>query len=719
MDLQVLKVQKWLNTTYSGVSGYTSIEENGKSTWETIYALRKGLQHELGISPVSEGFGPQTESALSSVINNLKIGYSGNIAQLIKGAFWCKGISPDSFDGNFDPDTKMAFSTLQSNAGLHIDGVVTVMLMKALFDMSAFTLIYTDDMSDSSVQQEHQKVQNLQRYLNAKYSDELNAILPCDGIYQRDTNKALIYAYQRELGFSSDSANGFYGPGTIANTKALSLGDRGEQVKIIQYALFLNGFYSGAFNSFFDMDVVDSVKAFRKFMNLPPFTGQADLTVIKGLLTSNGNTGRDSNTADTSKQLSSSDAALLKQYGFDIVGRYLTGSVGVGTSKRDKYLTTTEIQSITENGISIFPIYQDGGWDLSYFTYEQGVQDAKTALNAAVNLNFPKGSTIYFAVDVDIQEGDIQGTVLEYFRGISKSMYFYNVGVYGTRNVANHVISKGYATLAFVSDMSSGYSGNLAYKMPEKWAFDQFIEYSIKNVPIDQVASSGLDIGSNKFHIEDMDFVKEWANSLIKNLPIFGHVNFNSKDNFTITGTGWKLKAKVSYGETVGNNFDNSFLDLDVENGKIALHNKKDIEKFKNLLKGKLDKAINIEDVLNDMASKIESGKITIQNVFEDGTVGFKFSFKDKHKTTDYSETNMQLEFTILLDIDFPGIGKELFSTILKGFELASQVGRTISDFVAGALDMAGKVVIGVLVICITIIFGVALGIGSLMSLFA
>ncbi|MHC9537802.1 hypothetical protein ACVQ8P_08415 [Dellaglioa sp. BT-FLS60] len=41
----------------------------------TIYSLREGLQHELGLSPVAEGFGEQTEAALKPIISSLKVGY--------------------------------------------------------------------------------------------------------------------------------------------------------------------------------------------------------------------------------------------------------------------------------------------------------------------------------------------------------------------------------------------------------------------------------------------------------------------------------------------------------------------------------------------------------------------------------------------------------------------------------------------------------------------
>ena len=102
----------------------------------------------------------------------------------------------------------------------------------------------------------------------------------------------------------------------------------------------------------------EEVVAFRKFMKLAPETSTtADLTVIKGLLTSNGNTNRDSIALDTSKQLTDTDIANFKRYGFSVVRRYLTGSVGVGANKRPKNLTTDEIRRITNAGLAIFPIF--------------------------------------------------------------------------------------------------------------------------------------------------------------------------------------------------------------------------------------------------------------------------------------------------------------------------------------------------------------------------
>ena len=99
-DEAVRAVQKWLNKTYVNVPSFVKAPENGQTGWATIYSLRMGLQHEIGISAIGEGFGDTTKAALAPVVGNLKPGYQGNIAQLIQGAFWCKGINPGS---DFNP----------------------------------------------------------------------------------------------------------------------------------------------------------------------------------------------------------------------------------------------------------------------------------------------------------------------------------------------------------------------------------------------------------------------------------------------------------------------------------------------------------------------------------------------------------------------------------------------------------------------------------------
>ncbi|MDR6172247.1 hypothetical protein [Curtobacterium sp. SORGH_AS_0776] len=71
MDAQVQAAQNWLNTRYRSIKGYEVISADGIPGWATMYAITKGLQHELGISALSNNFGEGTASAYVSKINKL------------------------------------------------------------------------------------------------------------------------------------------------------------------------------------------------------------------------------------------------------------------------------------------------------------------------------------------------------------------------------------------------------------------------------------------------------------------------------------------------------------------------------------------------------------------------------------------------------------------------------------------------------------------------
>lgn len=492
MDEMVKETQVWLNKTYGKVAGFGKVPENGNTGWDTVYGLTRALQHELGITNLVNNFGPSTAAKWDAQFaGKVKTGFKHNVVKIIQGGFWCKGINPEDFTGEFTTATAAAVVELKKDAGIKdTSAKVNSDIMQALLTMSAFVLVPGGDA----------KIRSMQQQLNHDYQ-AYTGILPCDGIYQRDTNTALIYALQAVEGMDTETANGYYGPGTINKTPTVSSGATGAIVKIIQYGLYVNGFYSGAFNGQFTQSVADSVVSFRKFMKLPPYNSTADLTVIKGLLTSNGNTNRSSDAVDMATQITSaSTAKALKTAGYNTVGRYLTGSVGTGSNKKDKNLTSREIKFLTDVGISIFPIYEDGGYEEKYFTSQQGFTDASIAVNTARNLGLPTGTTIYFAVDVDIQDGNMRSTVVPYFEGIDgiiKSTE-YNVGIYGTRNSCLHVTDL--VKYSFVADMSSGWSGNLGFKMPKNWSFDQFNEFTgaSTGIDMDQVAISGKDYGFSK-----------------------------------------------------------------------------------------------------------------------------------------------------------------------------------------------------------------------------
>ncbi|WP_457951480.1 glycoside hydrolase domain-containing protein [Lactiplantibacillus pentosus] len=542
-DQLVLDTQQWLNSTYGDVDGFGSVPENGLTGWDTIYGLTRGLQHELGITDLVDNFGPTTAKLFDEIADDIVPGYSGNIAYIIQGGFWCKGIDPAAFDGKFTSDTASAVTTMKEYAGLSdTSGTLDSQFMAALLNMSAFTLV-----ADG-----YEKIRTMQQQLNHDYL-AYTGILPCDGVYQRDTNTALIYALQAEEGLDTDTASGTYGPMTQELTPTVSTGDDNNFVRILQWGLYVNNqAYTGDFDGSYTLDVSSSVATFESDMALPETSGaSAGLDVFMSLLTSAGNPDRDAVACDTSHQIDANEAAALSSAGYKYVGRYLTGTAGTGSSEVDKNLTTSEISILINAGLKIFPIYQDGASDdEDYFTQTKGSSDGRKAGLAAMQLGFPDDTIIYFAVDVDIQDGDIAGTVEPYFTGVANGInsFGFKVGIYATRNVANTIITDGLADKAFVSDISTGFSGNLGFPMPSEWSFDQFNEVTFDDFYIDKVASNSsrstavddFSAGSSVGGSDDLAKINEIVQSLSETDSIFSFVK-----DITIEATSKTYKVET------------------------------------------------------------------------------------------------------------------------------------------------------------------------------
>ncbi|MFT3656426.1 hypothetical protein CHH79_15205 [Bacillus siamensis] len=505
MDEMVLETQQWLNETYKGRHGYNKVPENGKTGWDTIYGLTRALQIELGISEPADNFGPTTQRLFKPLKKQAPDSKPTNMNYILQGALWCKGFNPGGFSGVFYENTESAVKEFQKAAGLtKQDGIVTALIMKALLDMSAFRLVAGGD----------KKIRQIQQNLNRDYNDYIG-LMPCDGLYARDTNKALIYALQKEEGMSTSVANGFFGNGTTSLCPTLTPGDsRTGFVLIVQYALYCNGksFDPGEFDGKYGVGVVSAVKAFQEFMCLPQ-TGYADMPTIKALLSSSGDTTRAASACDTAAIITADTAKTLRENGYKIVGRYLTGNVRTSSGLTSKALTSKELSTIFDAGLSVFPIYQDGGYESSYFVKDQGTRDAYSAASAARRLGFPSGTTIYFAVDFDAYDYEVTDKIIPYFQEI-KSAFMkmqafstapkYEIGVYGPRNICIRTSEAGLTKYSFTANMSTGFSGNLGYPMPKNWAFDQFYEGTIGSgagkVAIDKDGYSGKDSGVSSVH---------------------------------------------------------------------------------------------------------------------------------------------------------------------------------------------------------------------------
>lgn len=526
-DPMVYLTQKWLNQNYGDVPGFGTVTENGKTGWNVIYGLTRALQHELGITDLADNFGPTTSRLYGQSPLHRQDGVTDRKFAILQGALWCKGYNPGYYlteDSNgvvhfleiFNASVENAVIELKQDAGLvNPDGIVTTNVMKALLSMDAFKLL-------GSYYGGRSEVRSIQQQLNRSY-EAYTGLNPCDGVYGRNTNRALIYAIQAEEGLSVSDSSGTFGPttrrlipqipytagaGAATNYQGshYSSSDITAFIKLLQYALLIHGFGDSNFSGVYSSATKKAVRDFQRHYALP-VTGTVNLDTWMALFVSSGNPSRSAIAADCAMILNEAKAQTLYNNGYRYIGRYLTGTYGGGISKA---LTVEEANIILDAGLRFFPIYQTSAYYEAYFTEAQGTYDGLAAITAARALGLPNGTTIYFAVDFDAMDYQITDSVLPYFEKVYAEVKTsgYKVGVYGARNVCSRVSKAGYACSSFVGDMSTGFSGNLGFTIPDNWAFSQFANLEGNNalgtgdgrIEIDKDAFSGRDQGVGKLN---------------------------------------------------------------------------------------------------------------------------------------------------------------------------------------------------------------------------
>lgn len=153
----------------------------------------------------------------------------------------------------------------------------------------------------------------------------------------------------------------------------------------------------------------------------------------------------------------------------------------------------TKLDRIVKHGLKYFPIFQEYSTKLEHFTPETGARHAQEAVKAAQRLGIPQ-TVIYFAVDYDATDPEVTAAIIPYFKAVHENILGgYKAGIYASRNICARVCDAGYAVSSFVSDMSTGFSGNLGFPIPDNWNYDQFIEISGYHGKwdLDRVAYSG------------------------------------------------------------------------------------------------------------------------------------------------------------------------------------------------------------------------------------
>ena len=550
MDIKVLQAQSWLNDTYAGKSWYTPIDEDGITGQGTCRALCKALQYEIGLSDIDGIIGSGTLNACPTVGTTTT---NENLVKIVQCGFYCKGYECGDISGEYDASTQTAAKNFRSDAGFpNTNGNMPPLFIMALLNTDAFVLI-----SGGKTY-----VREAQQYLNSNYfiHFETWGLIPCNGVPDRNMMKGIIAALQyEEANHSMSGVDGIYGDNTLAGAPTLSTGtSRSAYVKIVQMCLMCMMEVNPGLDGVYDSSLASLISDFQEFYCLSTATaGVVSRVTWASLLSSKGDTTRPALACDTSYQLNSTTANALYRNGFRYVGRYLSGTVGSGADERPKNLTRNELSAIFSAGLRVFAIFQEGAVTPTKFTQAKGQSDGVKAIATAISLGIPAGEIIYFAIDYDMTDDDITNYAIPYFKGIriAFSMYSskYRYGVYGSRNLCTRVSDSAGSISSFVSDMSTGFSGNLGYKIPDDWAFDQFHEIASYNaggqvIALDKVGYSGRYNGFNS--INDDPLVSE-AERILTYFGIQASANFNLDTEYYVDAVATYKK----YSAGVHNNF--------------------------------------------------------------------------------------------------------------------------------------------------------------------
>ncbi|KAJ5782133.1 hypothetical protein N7457_003907 [Penicillium paradoxum] len=506
VDSRVLEAQVWVNKTYkkkiNDPSQFPPVLEDGITGWKTIHALTRALQWELGIEQLSDNFGDTTMAYLESA-DGIGEMNGGDIVQIVQCAFYCKGYSTGGMDGDWGDETTEAATQMCFDAGINSGQEIknlTPKMLKGLFSMDAYALLPTGT----------EAVRSVQKWLNGRYLNFLNYyIVPADGIFSRSVQRALYIGIQFEMKLSPTAATGSFGPATrkFLEQNTIRSGQQGPLVQIFTGAMIcqkvkLTSSTGGVdedftgFSDTFRSDTSSALISFQKFSELPQ-TGIGDFSTWCQLLVSTGNPDRPATAFDCSTGLTPSTAATMRAAGYQFVGRYLANKPG---STFNKMIQPGELTTIFNAGLRVFPIFQFYGGEASYFDYATGRRDGFAAHEAAVNHGLPTSTVIYFAVDFDATQAEINSNVEPYFKGVAGALARrdnkYIMGVYGSRNVCSDITDRVGARWSFVSGMSSGFSGNMGFAMPSNWSFNQIQTTRVGSLEIDRdVHKLGSDMG--------------------------------------------------------------------------------------------------------------------------------------------------------------------------------------------------------------------------------
>jgi hypothetical protein len=183
---------------------------------------------------------------------------------------------------------------------------------------------------------------------------------------------------------------------------------------------------------------------------------------------------------DTTLELTRYASALRAQHGFDFALRYYSDNAA-------KNLSLGEARALSAAGMQIGVVWETRGTYPGYFTTAQGVSDGSAAFRMAHEVvKQPFGSAIYFAVDYDASQADLDGPVSKYFTGVHAGLFAagggqpsYQVGVYGSGMSCRTLRERDAAAFSWLSQ-STGFAGSRDYARNLQYDLIQFMPQRVQ-----------------------------------------------------------------------------------------------------------------------------------------------------------------------------------------------------------------------------------------------
>ncbi len=187
---------------------------------------------------------------------------------------------------------------------------------------------------------------------------------------------------------------------------------------------------------------------------------------------------------DSSSVVTPSAAHCLAQHGFTFVARYYR-------SHKSKLngLTREEALAISAAGLNIVAIFQYAGTKAAYFTAAQAAVDVHDAFEQIAEVQQPMGSAIYFAVDYNATQDDVDGPIRDYFKIVSAALRpKYLPGVYGSGATCAAMVAAGLADFAWLAQ-SVGFLGTDGFT---SWSIKQGMPHKFCGLDTDPDDAHGL-----------------------------------------------------------------------------------------------------------------------------------------------------------------------------------------------------------------------------------